>query len=728
MEHAITPGVTGDDRTSLAIFSSQERVDELIEDVKKADSRSESFVSFVEQKAQKLLPLCNNSRLSSIFGGGVWNQLFLATTARVDPSTYGDSFAPPQASADLLGRSFDANVPIIESNQLKYIRGTWLVCAGQDGDTVVLTTRVGGVHYESIMSHTTARSFIPPPPPPAITDVAVSLADYPGAAGMLRGFHACMGNRLSARSILQLAVAVGMSVPTAAKSDQATDSVLRRSSVHVLDSVEVWIEAAADRGEAVGPIPTSQAEAVGRLTALKQGLATAAGAGLGLQPNVRFGAAPGAAPMAAPRAALMAAPLAATGPPPAAATLQRVVTVTGNTRYDALATLAKDEGEMATFCSDVLVWIEPDDTKRAVIDRHEATRLSKVEAWLKSGGDLLDPFLLKSQGGGKDAGDLLAICLSAREARDAINPSQGVTPTPAPPRERLRVHVRTDTGSEVISELERRERSQLASDMVVLEEDDVSMARLAKMSKLSTSGRSGDAVAIVQLQSLVENEPEGALQRIIFGGVEVSAVHVDADPSTVTEVSNVRAVLDHALERSVIGPKATEPSDRLIRALRGVRLFKLGRIKLMNLLDKDDCGSKETPLAQFAKMPGSAMADFALAMSRMQQAFIFTSPANSAQAVGFISELQRKIVIAVAAGVSWEHAGEFYSAVIRKADKQAESFAGSVGGRPAPDVRWVNDQAFEWVAKLGHREEAAASAKEHASALDARKCSPPIKG
>ena len=146
---------------------------------------------------------------------------------------------------------------------------------------------------------------------------------------------------------------------------------------------------------------------------------------------------------------------------------------------------------MATFCSDVLVWIEPDDTKRAVIDRHEATRLSKVEAWLKSGGDLLDPFLLKAQGGGKDAGDLLAICLSAREARDAINPSQGVTQTPAPPRERLRVHVRTDTGSEVISELERRERSQLASDMVVLEEDDVSMARLANMSKLSTSGRSG---------------------------------------------------------------------------------------------------------------------------------------------------------------------------------------------------------------------------------------------
>jgi len=103
----LQPGVTGDDRTSLAILSSQERVDELIEDVKKADSRSESFVSFVEQKAQKLLPLCNNSRLSSIFGGGVWNQLFLATTARVDPSTYGDSFTPPQASADLLGRSFD---------------------------------------------------------------------------------------------------------------------------------------------------------------------------------------------------------------------------------------------------------------------------------------------------------------------------------------------------------------------------------------------------------------------------------------------------------------------------------------------------------------------------------------------------------------------------------------------------------------------------------------------
>ena len=48
LEHAITPGVTGDDRTSLAIFSSQERVDELIEDVKKADSRSESLVSFVE--------------------------------------------------------------------------------------------------------------------------------------------------------------------------------------------------------------------------------------------------------------------------------------------------------------------------------------------------------------------------------------------------------------------------------------------------------------------------------------------------------------------------------------------------------------------------------------------------------------------------------------------------------------------------------------------------------
>ena len=54
-----------------------------------------------------------------------------------------------------------------------------------------------------------------------------------------------------------------------------------------------------------------------------------------------------------------------------------------------------------------------------------------------------------------------------------------------------------------------------------------------------------------------------------------------------------------------------------------------------------------------------------------------------------------------------EEVGEYYAAVIRRADRKADGFAGSPGAPEAPDPRWASDQVHEWVCLLRNRAEAA---------------------
>ena len=84
--------------------------------------------------------------------------------------------------------------------------------------------------------------------------------------------------------------------------------------------------------------------------------------------------------------------------------------------------------------------------------------------------------------------------------------------------------------STTMSEVERRERTQVQSDASSLQDDAVSMSRLQLMVRSAEAGDGG-----VALNKVVASEPEGTLSRLLYSGADISSVMVDAEPSTVRE-------------------------------------------------------------------------------------------------------------------------------------------------------------------------------------------------
>ena len=106
------------------------------------------------------------------------------------------------------------------------------------------------------------------------------------------------------------------------------------------------------------------------------------------------------------------------------------------------------------------------------------------------------------------------------------------------------------------------------------------------------------------------------------------------------------------MERSVCGAKTSISSDQVIRQLRWVRLRRIGRVRLAELMDESDSGTEALPLAQFAKMDmEKAVSLFTLALNRLQNALVFSAPAHSGQAMMFVSALQTKCLAALSDGV-----------------------------------------------------------------------------
>jgi hypothetical protein len=124
-------------------------------------------------------------------------------------------------------------------------------------------------------------------------------------------------------------------------------------------------------------------------------------------------------------------------------------------------------------------------------------------------------------------------------------------------------------------------------------------------------------------------------------------------------------------------------------------------------------------LAQFAKMErGAAVSLFTMALSRLQNAWVFSSPAHGGQAMMFISALQSKCIEALSDGVSWADVGIFYRSVIRRVDRGANGYAGNVSVIEAPDPSWATDHTLEWVSDLRQKVGEAKSDSRHQARID----------
>ena len=699
---------TGDktkDRLDAVVFKDSSVLDKAIAALKAADPATDSFLDVMTAHGRLKFGGFTKAKLARVCGSDAKaKNLFLAGATRVDPTLLG-VYAAAAPAMPLVGTTFQGAVPVLEpGGSISMITAKWLVSAGSAAGKYKLAAKVSGRQVASELEATSVQSMVaaaaaattpPAPPAPTITDAAVDGNDYPLTHAFIGNFAPAAGGLISARTLIKLADGAGVMLAPVGRDSQATPAALRRVVRPALERFEYLLESAAAAGAVIAECISvdsgvaelkSLEEAAGMLT--PHGPATL-GAGIGITTQA------GGARRVTMSAASM---LHSSG-----------LSKSTNVRYDALCALAKDSMEVDTFSSDVLAWIEADSSRREVISRHPAARASLIEKWLKGAGELLDPLLIAGNPPGQDAGGLLSIVLAARASSGAAVGADGSTGvvsasaiTEQPRRLSVVVHS-SAADSATMSEVERRERTQVQSDASSLQDDAASMTRLQLMVRSAEAGDGG-----ASLNKVVASEPEGTLSRLLYSGADISSVTVDAEPSTVHAIAMVRGVLNSALERAVCGSNATQPSDRLIRGLGAIRLRRLGRVRLCHLLDMDDRGTAVAPLAEFAHMTTSdAITNFTMAFQRMQTAWVFAAPSHAAQAMTFVAALQRECLKALTAGTSWAEVGEYYAAVIRRADRKADGFAGSPGAPEAPDPRWASDQAHEWVCLLRNRAEAA---------------------
>ena len=382
-------------------------------------------------------------------------------------------------------------------------------------------------------------------------------------------------------------------------------------------------------------------------------------------------------------AAAPGAPRAAAGAAGAAAVVQRAAP-----RSEALSTRALP-GEFAVFVDAVLPWcVMPE--RLAALRAFPTLASSELERWLVKQGDKAIPAVLAGPPASSSAADLLEICSAF--GRDGCTPSTvphgtsaGVQPYLLSP---------TDfTGSE----REQRERAALREDAELLKADSGALSRLSAMAQ---------AVATdpTQLFQAANREPSEPLLRLIHSGDEVrKALTGQLPPSVETELASVRGGLDRRLERAVLSKDADCAPKQVLSALRWVRLGRLGKVRLLDLIGHSDGSTDEDPLGGFAGCEGDGTPEFSLAMVRLALAWSVAWPPHTAASLSFTAQLSEFVVAKRGdQGVPWSALSCYYRSLMRVLDAGSRRYAlreEHIQIRSAPSIDWI-EGPYEYVRTL----------------------------
>ena len=701
IEHKVDAGSSTNNRTTVAVVQDMDAAEVFADEAHAAGEATVAPALLRATAARKLTDLTNRA-LGALMGAGMWKVLFDSTSPVLKPVAATSDQAPAaDPAADMFGKTFVGNLPVIENGSITMVQGTWKVDSRVSAGKLSLTTTVGGTAYATVLSDSDVAKFT----------LSLAVTDYSfdvGAYAHVRKSLGCLlsGDKLQARVIFGLAKDLGVPVSAEALKDDAPESLLQRHAASLIDMWDSWFAFLLASGKVAVILRSSdQVIVLAQLRVAKAAFEAATPP----PPSAPLGGGLGLTGLAPP-AVLPAAPPAA----PAAG----VTMTTSNTpRLDALLSLAVDQMSQDTFCKDVMVMVEPDVAVRTMVCTHVSAMQAQIERWLRPFGTATDPILVRGKQGGQSAGELLSFCLGLR-ASAAPTASNALAATAGIVTQRVRVNMRSSTDSEqsTLSEADRRDRTQLQSDIQALENDSAALKRLSDMKVLADAG---GVTSIEKVQSLVDKESDGALRRLVYSAPDPGSVSVDAEPDTVHALVSIRGLLDSRLERSVCGAKTSISSDQVIRQLRWIRLRRIGRVRLAELMDKPDSGTEAIPLAQFAKMEhGAAITLFTLALNRLQTAWVFSAPAHSGQALMFVAALQTSCLNALADGVSWADVGIFYRAAIRRVDRGANGFAGAAAVMEAPDPSWVTDHTFEWVSDLRQNASEAKSDTKHDARIE----------
>ena len=480
----------------------------------------------------------------------------------------------------------------------------------------------------------------------------VVLAAMTRSAAMRAGY-------LSARDVAEVASTAGLGQGEL-PGDEAGEMALQAAGARALVAMEDAIEAGVTRfPTVVPPIASAMATPVQFGARLRVYLAKVGG--LALRPTGSAGL--DAALVTTQPQQQRAVRFADTG---AEGTAAAPITCTASKpapRYEALRKRAETE-EVWQQCEKVLVEMAESDTARhGRIMQFEHMRRGAVERYLKSFGQRADPLLLA---GAADlcAGELLEF-VAELEAASRATQTEG------------RTQSRTGTNIQVLqpdvtgTEREQRERSELTEAALRVSADDKAYSRLLQMEERAVARDSAG------VQKLVAAESDASLRLLLLNGEEVKrAIAGRVEAKLEGAVLRVRGVLDARMERAVSGSSTAVVSERVRGALRHIRLGRLHKVRLLHLLDKEDSGTLDHPLAGIAAAGAEAGGLCEAALGRLAFACAVAQPAQNSQALEFFQRLGAFVRESRTAGIDWKLISTlFVRPLLARVAQGAERFA-----------------------------------------------------
>ena len=165
-----------------------------------------------------------------------------------------------------------------------------------------------------------------------------------------------------------------------------------------------------------------------------------------------------------------------------------------------------------------------------------------------------------------------------------------------------------------------------------------------------------------------------------------------SDASLVSSLAKVRNALDLRIARA-ISPKDEVAPDRMLKALRNVRVGNFVALRLLHLLDRPDSGTADEPLKSVAAAGRTEAAlRIAEAFEVLKDAVLIASPETVSTAMPFFTALRKKLIAAVRDGAPWDALNKYYRSIAKKISAPSRRFfAGEGGGHVGAsfDPEWV---------------------------------------
>lgn len=216
-----------------------------------------------------------------------------------------------------------------------------------------------------------------------------------------------------------------------------------------------------------------------------------------------------------------------------------------------------------------------------------------------------------------------------------------------------------------------RDVLQLRADAHALLQDAASTAALENLVKIKESGDAKlledevKALTCPKLKRLIASDGDD-LSKHLQGTLSPIAMHIDS----------IRRKLEDRMQAAVTGGATASLTTRQKLAIRHARLGHLQRLHLFHLIDEEDCGTKDAPLAQLGKWSTDKQkACLALAMRRLETILQFSNPGMIGEIITFFTRLLARLLSLIDSEVKHDDLSKWFAHVLEHVTKPMVKFS-----------------------------------------------------